>query len=85
MSAATRTVRRAPTFSTTEFVDIDIDPEELERAGWVYVGKKGEDAALPTQIVLDVVRGWHDRTHPDPWRWCSEEPCDTLRGRDEDS
>jgi len=71
--------KRPPSFSTYVDCDVDIPAEDLERAGWRYVGR---DENVPsTETVLDVVRRWHDDTHPDPWRWCHEEPCDTLRGR----
>jgi hypothetical protein len=73
--------KRIPTFYTSVDVDVDIDPQELEDAGWRYVGKEDDAAGPSTQTVLDVVRRWHDDTHAGPWQWCNEEPCDTLRGR----
>ena len=76
-----RRAKRPPTFTTSEFVEVevDIDPDELEKAGWVYVGK-GEDAPT-TEHVLDTVMRWHDDNHDGPWRWCQHELCDQLRGR----
>lgn len=73
--------RRPPRFTWSEYVDIGIDPEDLEAAGWVYVG---DDPAAPplNQYVIDVVMRWHDSHHPGPWRWCDDDLCDQLRERD---
>lgn len=72
--------KRPPTFTTyTEVeVEVDIDPEYLEREGWVYVGK---DKGPSTQSVLQVVEQWHNDSHDGPFRWCSHELCDAVRGR----
>ena len=62
MSAATLT-KRPPIFSTYVDVDVDIDPEDLEAAGWVYVGTKDKDnpgAPPTTDHIIDTVRRWHD-------------------------
>lgn len=32
------------------------------------------DATKPT----DVVRNWHDDTHPDPWPLCMLQPCHAI-------
>ena len=82
--SASRAARRsgAPIFATYAEVEVDIDPSELERAGWVYVGKKDEPT---TERVIDVVMRWHDDNHEGPWRWCRHDLCDALRGRGEES
>lgn len=81
--SATRAAKRAPRFTTYTEVEVDLEPEDLEREGWVYVGKsiKGEPLVPTTDTVLDVVRRWHDDTHDGPWVWCQHELCDQLRGR----
>ena len=86
MSAlARRPEKRIPTFTTSEYVDIDIDPEELEAAGWRYVGdEKDGQPVIAEEKALDIVHRWHDDTHDGPWQWCAEEPCDSLRGRPHD-
>lgn len=79
MSAA-RAANRAPRFTTYTEVEVDLEPEDLEREGWVYVGK---DKGRPTsEGVIDVVMRWHDDSHDGPWRWCQHELCDQLRGRE---
>lgn len=72
----------APTFSTNVSVDADVDvmPEDLERAGWVFVGKGDKTS----EQIIDIVRSWHERTHAVPWRWCDHELCDAVRGRGRD-
>lgn len=76
---ATRRVgKRPPYFTTYTEIEVDIAPEELERAGWVFVG---EDGGPTSERVIDVVHRWHDDNHEGPWTWCQHEPCDTLRGR----
>lgn len=82
MSAMAAARKRPPTFTVSEYVDFDIDPTELEEAGWVYVGtsEDGQEQPSPT-TVLDAVVAWHERAHDGPWRWCSHELCDELRGR----
>jgi hypothetical protein len=74
--SALRAVKRAPRFLT--YAEVDIDPEDLEREGWRYVGK---DDGPGAETVMDTVRRWHDREHPDPWAWCQHDLCDALRGR----
>lgn len=78
MTAAVK-VKRPPMFYHTETVDVDvdIDPEDLEAAGWVYVGKDG-DEPLSTEHVLDAVRRWHDDNHTDPWIVCFHPLCREL-------
>ena len=77
--------KRPPTFSHYVDIDVDIDPEDLERAGWRYVGKDDDDAdALPDETVLDVVERWHCESHDGPWRFCDDSLCDELRGRRHD-
>jgi hypothetical protein len=61
--SAVRKVKRAPTFTTSEYVDVEVDPEDLEAAGWVYVGKQGDGVTASSGTVLDVVRAWHDEIH----------------------
>lgn len=73
--------KRWPRFSTYTEVDVDIEPEDLQRAGWVYVGDDTEGEAS-TERVIDVVHRWHDDHHDGPWRWCQHELCDELRGRE---
>lgn len=77
--------KRPPTFSTYVDVDVDIDPEDLEAAGWVYVGKGKDDTPQqpPSESrVLSVVKQWHDDYHDGPWRWCRHIVCDDLRRDD---
>lgn len=82
-AADNRNAKRPPTFRTEAeaWVEVDIEPSELEEAGWVYVGKKGKDAPTSEQVI-DIVQKWHDREHPGPWRWCDHALCDELRGRE---
>jgi hypothetical protein len=72
--------KRPPIFTVYEKVEIEVDPRDLERAGWRYVGDENTDVVTEENAV-DVVRRWHDETHPGPWQWCEAQPCDTLRGR----
>lgn len=76
----------APTFRTEVHIeayeDVEITAKELEREGWVYVGKGNVGAIAET--VLDVVERWHYASHTGPWRFCPELPCDELRGRPHD-
>lgn len=76
--------KRAPTFYTE--VEVDVDPYELERAGWRYVGKdadgksvESDDEETTVEEVAEVVMEWHRDAHDMPWQWCSEEPCDSMR------
>jgi hypothetical protein len=76
--------KRAPYFTTYTEVEVDVRPEELERAGWVYVGKGEDDTKLVDALssaeeVTERVRRWHDDTHPGVWQWCQERPCRDLR------
>lgn len=75
--------KRPPYFHTVVDVDVDISPRDLEAAGWRYVGGGEDDEidAISYEDVIDVVHRWHDESHKGPWRWCSEQPCDELRGR----
>jgi hypothetical protein len=72
----------APNFTTEVYVesytDVEITPKELEKAGWIYVGKGG---SKPSGTVLDVVERWHYENHEGPWRFCEDPLCDELRGR----
>jgi hypothetical protein len=70
MSTATKT--RPPTFTTYTEVEVDVEPRDLERAGWVYVGK---DKGPTTETVLDKVRRWHDDNHADAWINCRHALC----------
>ena len=71
-----RRVRRRPITITTE-VDVDVDPDDLEDAGWVYVG----DGPTPKERdrTFGVILAWHDEVHPDPLKVCDEQPCRALR------
>jgi len=73
----------APDFTTYTEVEVDIHAADLEREGWVYVGKNADEP--PTERVIDVVRRWHDDNHEGPWRWCQHTLCDELRGRAADA
>lgn len=77
MSATRRQSSRPPTFTTYSEVEVDIDADELEDAGWVYVGK----GQVSSAGAFEIVRAWHDEAHEGPWQWCGEQPCDALRGR----
>jgi hypothetical protein len=84
-AADNRTAKRPPTFRTEveTWAEVDIEPSELEAAGWVYVGKKdGKDAPTSEQVIDTVIR-WHDDNHADPWRWCQHDLCGQLRGREQ--
>lgn len=79
---ALRDLNETPPTYTTEveaWVEVEIEPEQLEEAGWVYVGT---DELPTTEHVLNIVRRWHEDVHSGPFRWCTERPCDELRGRD---
>jgi len=82
LRARRRSGEKPSEFTTYTEVEVNIDPSELEAEGWRYVGT---DESPTTRHVIDVVRRWHDEAHVGPWQWCSEEPCDTLRGRGEDA
>lgn len=69
------TKKTSPTFTTYTEVEVDIEPRELEREGWVYVGK---DKGPTTETVLDTVRRWHDDNHSDPWICCRHDLCREL-------
>lgn len=76
--------KRPPRFTAYKEVQVDIDPADLERAGWVYVGKGDEtpaDLATSAEQVEAKVRNWHDDEHDGPWRWCTHVLCDDVRGR----
>lgn len=74
---------KPPAFRTEHeeyvYVDVEIEPDELEEAGWVYVGE--QEKYPPTEHVLEVVRRWHDYNHEGPWQFCTFPLCDELRGR----
>jgi hypothetical protein len=67
--------KRSPYFTTE--VDIEIDPHDLEEAGWVFVGDKDDKPLTPSEgdAIRSTVRRWHDQAHPDAWRFCFLEPC----------
>lgn len=72
----------SPAFTTEvnvdTYVDVTIEPEELEEAGWVYIGDGNQPLdVLPTALAL--IRKWHNDTHPGPARWCSEPLCKSVR------
>jgi hypothetical protein len=75
MSALRRVATTAPRFTTYTDVEVDIEPDELERAGWVFVGK---DADPPREAAVDAVRRYHDVAHDTSWRFCQIEPCYSL-------
>lgn len=65
--------RRASVYVTTE---VEINPADLEDAGWVLA----EDATpdLENRLLL-IVRAWHDDAHAEAWPWCTQQPCRDLR------
>lgn len=80
--SAVRSEKRAPVFVTYTEVDVDVEPEDLERAGWVYVGKGNAaplDAITTTERLLIAVESWHNDEHDGPFRWCAHGLCDQLR------
>lgn len=75
-------MKRPPTFTTevtVDYVEVTIEPDELEDAGWVYVG---ENEVPSFDHVVDVVRDFHDDEHPGPWRFCENPPCARVRPRE---
>lgn len=78
-------IRKRPPYFYAE-VSVDIDPHDLEAAGWVYMGKGSDEGEsfVPDDRVIDVVRRWHDDNHDGRWMWCNHELCDELRGRPHD-
>lgn len=84
MSAARKTQVGAPAYTdyTEVPVDIRVEAEDLEAAGWVYVGKGGDLGSMPSnEVVFWQVRRWHDDSHEGPWQWCQHALCDEVRGR----
>lgn len=71
--------RKAPSFGTSAWVevDVDIDPEELEAEGWVFVGKSETGPSM--ERVIDTVRRWHETSHDSAWQFCDHELCHELR------
>lgn len=68
-----------PDFNTTvdiDSVDLTIDAQDLEDAGWIYVGDTDEHVSGVG--LLKLVFRWHNDTHPDAFRYCAEEPCHTI-------
>lgn len=82
---AAQKVSRAPHFSTYTEVDVEISPEDLEQAGWVYVGAEAtKDGFADPRIIheseaVEIVHRWHDEEHPMPWMWCDHRPCKDVR------
>ena len=76
-SAARKPVART-VYVTTE---VEIDPYDLESEGWVYVGDEDGPKDLSTTVdsLMDVVRRWHDDTHPGLFQWCVESLCREVR------
>lgn len=83
-AADNRSAKRPPTFRTEveTWAEVEIEPSELEEAGWVYVGGEGKDATPTSEHVIETVMRWHDEVHDGPWRWCQHALCDQLRGRE---
>lgn len=71
-----------PDFNTTvdiDSVDLTIDAQDLEDAGWIYVGDTDEHASGVG--VLELVHRWHNDTHLGAFRHCTEEPCRSIYSR----
>lgn len=62
-----------PTFYTSVESHIEIDPEELIEAGWVWRGETTD-----TDQIYAILHAWHNRAHPGPFRFCAADPCSTL-------
>ena len=71
--------KRAPYFTAYVDTEVEVSPYDLQRAGWVYVGKPGAEAprsvAQVQRAVVPVVEVFHDDEHEGPMRWCRHPVC----------
>jgi hypothetical protein len=76
---------KIPSFKTVACeeveIEVEIDPDDLIDAGWVYVGEGSTRDPLVRMGLLDAVSSLHRQAHPrqalDPVL-CHEEPCRSL-------
>ena len=83
MRAERKRENRPPSFQWSEYVDVDvtIDPEDLEREGWVYVGKN-KNAPTEDEWVALIQRN-HDDEHAGPMRWCQHPLCSATHDKEQ--
>ncbi len=64
--------------SIEKYVEVDIDVQDLEENGWIYV----DDGAHPDDLV-EVIRKWHDfeSGHLAGWKLCDQQPCRAILDR----
>lgn len=81
VAAASGRTSRPPTFYTevsVDFVEAEVRPEDLEAAGWVYVGK-GETGEVRTEDEWErLIEANHDDEHDGPMRWCRHALCEAV-------
>lgn len=77
MTGAART--SPPSYAAYVETEVDIDPADLEAAGWRYVGAADDtpsDAASELERVCSTIRSMHDEDrHAGPFRWCTAKLC----------
>lgn len=78
MNATARSRSTAPYFTATIDTDVDIDPEDLEAAGWVYVGSQTKPEPV-SKLLAERIERWHDENHAGAWPWCVDEFCRDIR------
>lgn len=68
--------------------EVHVTVDDLQRAGWEYApgcerAHCSEGDCIPVESLeaeaLDVLRRWHDDTHPGPFKFCYEQPCHGMR------
>ena len=57
-------------------VDVELDEEELNSAGWIYVGKGN---TFSGESLRDAVEVWHNDSHEGAFRWCEHTVCREAR------
>lgn len=73
MSALAKAAR-APKITTTTAVEVELDPDELMDAGWVYFGRDARNAAAALRLK-DLVGENHRDEHDGPMIWCRHALC----------
>ena len=57
-------------------VDVELDEDELNSAGWIYVG---EGNTFSGESLRDTVEVWHNDSHEGAFRWCKHPVCEAAR------
>ena len=57
-------------------VDVELDEDELNSAGWIYVGKGN---TFSGESLRDAVEEWHNDSHDGAFRWCGNTVCREAR------